>query len=378
MRRRSPCRCLCRGRADSVRTLPPTIPVMPSPCVRLSRKQCNRAQHRRGTTPQARSPLGPRQRPAGARNRRSTARRIAERRPQQVDDLPLDLLREPGRNAFELRHPKGPQPSGHSGRQRRGAREEPDIAHHEAMRFEASAILVGCRVLPGRGERDGVPSKHGAYRDRNRRNVGVAAELGDEAAAGPQGPRDAGKHGIGLRNPVQDGVREHRVELPAKRQAPRIHEMGVDAARRRGLHHVGRRVHAGDQGAARQSVPSARRPRIRGRVCAPRLWDPGAPGWKRPAPERSRVTLVIGRATNPVSCGILPSRAARIDGFLQNDCRSDSLDLLASYRVTACRRSSLHAGRRAAPRRAASAHQAHSAARTRARHPALYALPAAP
>ena len=71
-------------------------------------------------------------------------------------------------------------------------------------------------------------------------DIAVAAHLADEAPAGPQRPRHAGDHrvGIGL-HPMQRGVREHGVELALERQASPVHEPRVDAQRAGRAHHVG-------------------------------------------------------------------------------------------------------------------------------------------
>ena len=60
------------------------------------------------------------------------------------------------------------------------------------------------------------------------RDVAVAAELGDEPAARLERAADSGEHGVGLGDPVQRGVREHRIELRLERQRARV----GDCARR--------------------------------------------------------------------------------------------------------------------------------------------------
>ena len=67
----------------------------------------------------------------------------------------------------------------------------------------------------------------------------MAAELGNQSPARPQGPPDARDHGVGAPHPVQGGVGEHGVELGLEAQILAVHYPGVETARARRRDHVG-------------------------------------------------------------------------------------------------------------------------------------------
>src|SRR3990170_2707620 len=98
------------------------------------------------------------------------AMRIAERGPQQLDDLAHH--RGPVRlgELIEKGPAEGPEPALHAGLERGRARHERDLSNREAA-------------------------------------------LGHEAAAWTKRARHAGDHQFGLPHPMQRGIGEHRIEL---------------------------------------------------------------------------------------------------------------------------------------------------------------------
>ena len=72
--------------------------------------------------------------------------------------------------------------------------------------------------------------QHGGERRDDRGHVSVPTELAHETSAPLQCAGDAGDGGAGIPDPVQDGVREHRVELGLEGERGGVHQAGVDAA----------------------------------------------------------------------------------------------------------------------------------------------------
>ena len=82
--------------------------------------------------------------------------------------------------------------------------------------------------------RHGGPARRSKCHD-DRGDIAVAAHLADEPAAGPQRPRHAGDHGVGIGlHPVQRRVGEHGVELVLEVQAVAVHRRRASTPARAG------------------------------------------------------------------------------------------------------------------------------------------------
>jgi hypothetical protein len=106
-------------------------------------------------------------------------------------------------------------------------------------------------------------SSHG-----DRGHVRVSTELGNEAAARLERARDGGEDRVGVSHPVQDGVREHRVEFALERQSTRVRHAGVDSLPHGLGDHLGGGVDSDHRGARCDD------PRREGSVAAAQIKDP--------------------------------------------------------------------------------------------------------
>ena len=73
-----------------------------------------------------------------------------------------------------------------------------------------------------------------AHRRGDRRDIAVAAELADKAAARLQRAMDAGDDELGLPHPVQRGIGEDRIELCVKGQRMAVDLLHVQSLGRGG------------------------------------------------------------------------------------------------------------------------------------------------
>src|SRR3989337_3525601 len=116
------------------------------------------------------------------------AMRIAERGPQQLDDLAHH--RGPVRlgELIEKGSAEGPEPAFHAGLERGRARHERDLSHREAALGEEAAIFVHSGKEPRRDQRRIALAQRAerAHRGGEGRHIAVAAELAHEAAARPK------------------------------------------------------------------------------------------------------------------------------------------------------------------------------------------------
>jgi PAS domain S-box-containing protein len=139
---------------------------------------------------------------------------------------------------------EGREPSHHIARQRRGPRDQLDIADVEAGGGKARTVIFDRRKIPGVG---GLAIMSAAVELRGQRrheglHATVAAHLRDEPSIGQQRPCDPSDHSVGVLHPVKRGVAERCIEARAE-----VHVRGallddVKAELPCRLHEVGTRV----------------------------------------------------------------------------------------------------------------------------------------
>ena len=202
----------------------------------------------RGPEPRAQSLQSRSQSPYGAESQADVigppaAVCVAQRGTQPLLDF-LHRRFAVGAKAIERRSLEDPEPSPYARRQRGRPRDEGNLLDGESVHGEPRPVFVVARVVAADARRKPSPRQHALYRGLDRRDVAVAAELGDEAATVPQRPRNPVEEGIVISNPVQRRIREHRVELVLEGECLRVNQPRVETASPRRIDHLLRAVDA--------------------------------------------------------------------------------------------------------------------------------------
>jgi hypothetical protein len=149
---------------------------------------------------------------------------------------------------------KRSQPWGHSRWQGCGSWHQAHEERLETRRRETRLEVLDRGEVPRKRDVNTVSGGDRPQSGTDSRHTAVTAEFADESSVRSQRTVDTVEDRCQIRDPVEDRVREHRVELAGKRERLRIDQTHIEAAGPRRRQQVGRGVNPDHDAALRREL----------------------------------------------------------------------------------------------------------------------------